>query len=124
MAITRLNTEAFIRNIFDYHTEQEWKYKGSRPAIIYFYANGCDSCRMVDPVLEELSEAYSSQIDIFKVDTEVEQELVAVFGIHSIPLFLIIPMNEQPILLPGAYPKNVFKEVIETTLLKIGVAEE
>lgn len=124
MATTQLTTEAFIHNIFDYRTEQEWKYKGSRPAIIDFYADWCGPCRMVPPVLEQLAEEYRNQIDIYKVDTEVEQELAAVFGIQSIPSFLFIPMNELPLLQPGAFPKNVFKEVIETHLLKTTATKE
>lgn len=124
MATTQLTTEAFIHNIFDYRTEQEWKYKGSRPAIIDFYADWCGPCRMVAPVLEQLAEEYRNQIDIYKVDTEVEQELAAVFGIQSIPSFLFIPMNELPLLQPGAFPKNVFKEVIETHLLKTTATKE
>lgn len=124
MATTQLTTEVFIHNIFDYRTEQEWKYKGSRPAIIDFYADWCGPCRMVAPVLEQLAEEYRNQIDIYKVDTEVEQELAAVFGIQSIPSFLFIPMNELPLLQPGAFPKNVFKEVIETHLLKTTATKE
>lgn len=123
MATLSLTTEAFISNIFDYRTEKEWKYKGSRPAIIDFYADWCGPCRMVAPVLEQLSEEYKNQIDIYKVDTEVEQELSAVFGIQSIPSFLFIPMNELPMLQPGAFPKNVFKQVIEEHLLKTTPAE-
>ena len=124
MATIKLTTEAFINNIFDYRTEKEWKYKGSRPAIIDFYADWCGPCRMVAPVLEQLSEEYKDQIDIYKVDTEVEQELSAVFGIQSIPSFLFIPMNELPMLQPGAFPKNVFKQVIDEHLLKTTAVTE
>ncbi|MFN4286150.1 MAG: thioredoxin family protein [Lacibacter sp.] len=123
MATIKLTTEDFVNNIFDYRTEREWKYKGRRPAIIDFYADWCGPCRMVAPILEQLSEEYKGLIDIYKVDTEVEQELAAVFGIQSIPSFLFIPMNELPMLQPGAFPKNVFKQVIDEHLLKTTAAE-
>jgi thioredoxin-like negative regulator of GroEL len=54
---------------------------------------------------------------IYKVDTEAEMELAAVFGIQSIPTFLFIPAEGQPMMQPGAFPKKVFKEVIEERLI-------
>ncbi len=73
---------------------------------------------MVAPVLEQLSEEYKDQIDIYKVNTEQERELSAVFGIMSIPSFLFIPMEGMPSLEPGAFPKQAFKEIIEEHLLQ------
>lgn len=117
MPTKKLTTEAFKENIFDYTKETEWKYKGDKPALIDFYADWCAPCRMVAPVLEELSEEYAGKIDIYKVDTEVEDELAAVFGIQSIPTFLFIPMEGLPMMQPGALPKNIFKKAIEEQLL-------
>lgn len=117
MPTKKLTTEAFKENIFDYTKETEWKYKGDKPALIDFYADWCAPCRMVAPVLEELSEEYAGKIDIYKVDTEVEDELAAVFGIQSIPTFLFIPMEGLPMMQPGALPKNIFKKAIDEQLL-------
>jgi thioredoxin len=118
MATIKLTTEDFKEKIFDYTKEKEWKYKGQRPALIDFYADWCAPCRMVAPILEELSEEYKNQIDIYKVDTEAEEELSAVFGIQSIPTFLFIAMEGLPMMQPGALPKNVFKKAIDQELLK------
>jgi thioredoxin 1 len=117
MPTVKLTTSDFKERIFDYETAEHWEYKGGTPAIIDFYADWCGPCRMVAPVLEELSEEYAERLVIYKVDTEAEQELAAVFGIQSIPTFLFIPMTGKPMLQPGAFPKNVFKEVIEERLL-------
>jgi thioredoxin 1 len=117
MPTVKLTTSDFKEKIFDYETAEQWEYKGVTPAIIDFYADWCGPCRMVAPVLEELSEEYAERLVIYKVDTEAEQELAAVFGIQSIPTFLFIPMAGKPMLQPGAFPKNVFKEVIEERLL-------
>ena len=72
MATQKLTTQDFRNNIFDYTKEQEWSFKGTRPAIIDFYADWCGPCRMVAPVLEELSTDFEGKVDIYKVDTEVE----------------------------------------------------
>ncbi len=117
MATVRLTTQDFKDKVFDYTTEQEWKYKGTKPAIIDFYADWCGPCKMVAPVLEELSDEYEGELVIYKVDTEAEMELSAVFGIQSIPTFLFIPVDGQPMMQPGAFPKKVFKQVIEERLL-------
>jgi thioredoxin len=118
MATIQLSAEKFKSDIFDYTTEQEWNYKGDRPAIIDFYADWCGPCKMVAPIMEELSSEYEGKVDIYKVDTEVEQELSAVFNIRSIPSILFIPNSGTPMMQPGALPKNIFKQVIEEELLK------
>lgn len=112
-----LTAEDFKKEIFDYTTEEVWKYKGTLPAIIDFYADWCGPCKMVAPVLEELAKEYDEKLIIYKVDTEKEQELSAVFGIRSIPTFLFIPVEGQPMLQPGAFPKNTFKQIIEEHLV-------
>ncbi len=117
MPTVQLTTQDFKDKIFDYTKETEWKYKGTLPAIIDFYADWCGPCKMVAPVLEDLSNDYADKLVIYKVDTEAEQELSAVFGIQSIPTFLFIPMQDEPSLQPGALHKNQFRQIIEDHLL-------
>jgi len=117
MATIKLTTQDFKEKVFNYEVEKEWKFQGNLPVIIDFYADWCGPCKMVAPVLEELSEEYDGQLVIYKVDTEAEMELAAVFGIQSIPTFLFIPVKGQPMMQPGAFPKKVFKQVIDERLL-------
>jgi thioredoxin 1 len=117
MATQQMTKKDFIEKVFDYENEKEWKYNGELPAIIDFYADWCGPCRSVAPALEELSKEYEGKVNIFKVDTEAEQELSEVFGIQSIPTFLFIPMNGAPMMQKGALPKKTFKDVIEERLL-------
>ena len=123
MATQHLSKKDFIEKIFDYENEKEWKYNGELPAIIDFYADWCGPCRSVAPALEELSNEYEGKLNIFKIDTEAENELSEIFGIQSIPTFLFIPKNGAPMMQKGALPKNVFKEVIEERLLDDVVKE-
>ncbi len=117
MPTIQLTTAGFKEHIFDFDTEKEWKYRGDMPAIIDFYADWCGPCKMVAPVLEELAEEYEGRLLIYKINTEVEQQLSAALGITSIPTFLFIPANDDPSLQPGALPKHVFKQIIEEHLL-------
>lgn len=101
-----LDKQSFTEKVFDYQNETEWKFKGSRPAVIDFYAEWCGPCKMVSPIFDELSKEYDGKIDIYKINTENEQELSAMFGIRSIPSVLFIPVNEQPRMAVGAMPKE------------------
>ncbi len=119
MATIQLNTAEFKEKVFDYTSDKDWKFEGSIPAVIDFYADWCGPCKMVAPILEELSEEYKDKIVIYKVDTEKEGELAGAFGIQSIPTFLFIPVEGTPLMQRGALPKHVFKEVIDEDLLSV-----
>jgi len=117
MATIKLTNERFKEEIFDYTKSKEWKFTGELPAIIDFYADWCGPCKMVAPILEELSDEYEGKINIYKIDTEKEQELSSVFGIRSIPSILFIPKDGQPMMQPGALPKEALVEAIKENLL-------
>lgn len=118
-----LTKQTFLEKVFDYENKKEWEFSGERPCIIDFYADWCAPCRMVAPILEELAEEYKGKIDIYKVDTEAEQELAAVFGIRSIPSILFVPMNDRPQMAAGALPKESFKQAIDEVLLNATPAQ-
>lgn len=117
-AITLTKSE-FLSKVVNYETTpNEWKYLGDKPCIVDFYASWCGPCKQIAPVLEELAKEYEGKIYIYKVDTEKEQELSAVFGIQSIPTLLFCPMVGSPQIVQGALPKAKLEEAIEEVLLK------
>jgi len=118
-----LTKATFQEKVFDYEQNKEWKFEGKLPAIVDFWAEWCGPCRMVAPVLEELSKEYEGKIDIYKVNTENEQELAAAFGIQSIPSLLFIPMDDQPQMAAGALPKDSFEKIIDE-VLKVAPVEK
>jgi thioredoxin len=117
-----LTKATFQEKVFNYEQNKEWKYEGNLPAIVDFWAEWCAPCRMVAPVLEELSKEYEGKINIYKVNTENEQELASAFGIQSIPSLLFIPVDEQPQMAAGALPKDAFVKIINE-VLKVTPAE-
>ncbi|NLZ72634.1 MAG: thioredoxin [Bacteroidales bacterium] len=119
MKTINLTKADFLAKVANYESNpSEWKYLGDKPALIDFYADWCNPCKAIAPVLEELAEEYKDEIYIYKINTEIEQELSAVFGIRSIPSLLFVPMGEQPQMAAGALSKTQLKEVIDDVLLK------
>ena len=114
--VEHLTKETFLNKIFNYEKNKEWKFEGEKPCIIDFYADWCSACKMVAPVLEELAKDFDGKLDVFKVDTEEEQELASVFGIRSIPSFLFVPAEGQPQMAMGALPKETFIKAFKDVL--------
>lgn len=114
-----LNKESFKEMVYDAdETKGDWSFKGDKPCIIDFYADWCQPCKMLAPILEDIAKEYEVKIDVYKVDTESEQELSASFGIKSIPSLLFVPMGESPQMIAGMLDAKALKSVI-TDVLKI-----
>jgi len=113
----QLTKSTFQEKIFDYEKSQEWKFQGELPCVVDFWAPWCGPCRVVGPVIEELSKEYEGKVNFYKVNTDEEQELAGVFGIRSIPSLLFVPKEGQPKMAVGALPKDVLKQAVDEELL-------
>ena len=111
-----LNKEAFIKKVFDFENGQDWKYEGQLPAIIDFYADWCGPCKMVAPILEDLSKEYEGKLHVYKINTDEESELAQAFGSQSIPSLLFIPLGDKPQMSAGAMPKPALIKAIKEVL--------
>lgn len=115
-----LTRVTFLEKVFNYEQNKEWKYNSELPSVVDFWAPWCGPCRIVGPVIDELSNEYKGKVNFYKVNTEEEQELAAVFGIQSIPSLLFIPKERKPMMAVGALPKDTLKQIIEKELLSDG----
>ena len=113
-----LTKQTFLEKVFNYEAGKDWKFEGKLPCIIDFYADWCQPCKIIAPILEGLSVEFDGKINIYKVNTEQEVELASAFGIRSIPSMLFCPAEGQPQMAVGALPKETLIRAINDVLLK------
>ncbi len=112
-----ITTEQFKEKIFDFEKNKEWIYSGTKPCIVDFYADWCGPCKMLSPILGELSEEYKDKITIYKVNIDKEKDLAQLFNINSIPALLFCPMSGKPSMSNGYIEKSELSKMIKEILL-------
>lgn len=121
-----LTKQDFLAKVMNYEENPtEWKFEGNKPCLIDFYADWCGPCKIAAPILEELAAEYDGKIDIYKIDVQKERELAGLFGVQSIPAFLLCTMEGKPQMSNGIgrspeETKKMFKQMIDDFLLKKG----
>lgn len=119
MATINLTKEGFLRRVADFENSPNvWKFLGDKPALIDFYAPWCGPCKMLSPVLDELSEEYAGKVDIYKVNVDEQEELSMIFGIRSVPTLIFVPMNGDPQRASGAMSKQQLAKIFDDLLLQ------
>lgn len=90
--------------------------ESSNLSVVDFWAEWCGPCRMVGPIIEELSKDYEGKANIGKVNVDENPDIAAQFGIRSIPTILFIKNGEVVDRLVGAAPKGTFQQKIDSLL--------
>ena len=112
----QLTKDAFLKKVFNYEKNKEWKFEGDVPAVVDFWAPWCGPCRMVGPIIDELSTEYAGKVNFYKINVDDEQELAGIFGVRSIPSMLFIPKEGKPKMSVGALPKEALVNAIAKEL--------
>lgn len=97
-------------------TFEEVVLKADKPVIVDFWATWCGPCRMLAPIMEQLSEEYKDKALVVKVDVDENQQYAAQFGVRNIPTVLFFNKGEQVDKQVGVAPKNVYTEKLNVFL--------
>ena len=114
-----LTKETFIKKVWNYvESPNEFKYLGDKPCIIDLYADWCGWCRKIAHFFEEFCDTYAGQIYVYKINTDQQKELQALFQAKSLPTILFVPMKGKPTTIKGALPKEQYEQYIQELLLE------
>ena len=98
----------------DYAPETYAKYKDL--TTVGFELWTVNGGSIFDNILVTDDKKYADKMAVYKIDTDAEQELAAVFGIQSIPSMLFIPVDDKPQMAVGALPKDSIKQAMKDVL--------
>ncbi|MBN9565269.1 MAG: thioredoxin [Alphaproteobacteria bacterium] len=104
-----------MKNITDESFETD-VIQSDLPVVVDFWAEWCGPCRMLAPVLDELSEELSGKVSIVKINIDENPEIPTSFGIRSIPTLMIFKGGERIAVQTGGSPKTSLKSWIESNI--------
>ena len=107
---------ATIREVQDASFEQD-VLKSTVPVLVDFWAPWCGPCRMVAPIVEELSQEYGPKMSFVKLNVDDNPATAAKYGIRSIPTLLLFKDSQPVKSVIGAVPKRELKKQIDAVLV-------
>ena len=97
-------------------TFEEVVLKSDKPVLVDFWAAWCGPCRMVGPIIDQISDEYTDKAVVGKVDVDANQEFAAKYGVRNIPTVLVFKNGEVVGKHVGVSPKQTYADSIEANM--------
>ncbi len=97
---------------------QEEVVRSPQPVLVDFYADWCGPCKIIEPIIGQLSKEYDGKVKFVKIDTDANQELAVQFGIMSIPTVMFFSNGKVDDIVIGAVPASVLKAKLDSLVKK------
>ena len=108
-----------VKEVSDTKSWETDVMSSSKPVFVDFWAEWCGPCRMVSPVVEELSDDYNGKVDFVKVNVDQANEIASKYNVFSIPTLTLFSKGEVVAQQVGAASKESYKNMIDRALEKI-----
>ena len=110
-----INQVEFRERIADW-TARDWVMVSERPVVVDFYADWCQPCKRLEPILRQVAQHYEGTVDFYRINVDQNSEISDVFQIRSVPFLLICPLKGEPKSVIGLFPQREYNRVINQAL--------
>ena len=114
--IENLDSVTFAQKVCAFGSGSSCVYHGDVPAIVDFWAEWCPPCKMINPFLEEIAQKHNGRLQVYKVNTDEQPEIMAAFRVFSIPSLLFLRKGEAPYVNVGALPRAGIEKLVRDVL--------
>jgi thioredoxin 1 len=106
MNIVNVSDETFDKEVL----------KSEVPVLVDFWAEWCQPCKMVRPIVEEMAQEYSGKIKVAEMNVDENTKFPSTYGVMSIPTLMIFKNGQPQQTMIGVQPRDVFKKNIDSAL--------
>ena len=110
-----ITQEQFKEVIADYRSV-DWAMRNPRPVVVDFYADWCQPCKRLEPVLRQVAQHYNGEVDFYRINVDENSDIADVFQIRSIPFLLICPLQGEPKSVIGLFSQQEYIRVINMAI--------